>query len=394
MTLAVTKQHPSNALVFQKIVTSWCMAPIKRKNRDVVEAFRQGKLAKPLIHENVVAFLSSHSQGMLNITQEFNVRLVKSRYDGISAVSPDAIAVLQIATEVPTEVAGDSKIAKDCENLVSYLGKLSDADETVELSFEDNTLYYKTVVVMEYKYKSEAGTIQESRNIIGNVLNGGRIKVICLGTAAGDAIFRRAIPNVDYRCQLLHEAYVCCVNIVLYAVALTSIDFVIVIMVDHSIREMYCSLTSFMKKKHLNWLFKHGNDSDQFDDTLERMPQYSSSEVTYGYARDSDTVRCRLQIMMCLWQLRCESGQPLLPADALIPRFVSSWNISKGPIDDMSHVLSTCLPSFGAIPGICWIWVRVFSTSLYNGWRLHVMNQSRSTVLSDDCDNRKKISNA
>jgi hypothetical protein len=84
MTLAVTKQHPSNALVFQKIVTSWCMAPIKRKNRDVVEAFRQGKLAEPLIHENVVAFLSSHSKGMLNITQAFNVGLVKSRYDGIS----------------------------------------------------------------------------------------------------------------------------------------------------------------------------------------------------------------------------------------------------------------------------------------------------------------------
>ena len=157
---------------------------------------------------------------------------------------------------------------------------------------------------------------------------------------------------------------------------------------------MYCRLTHFVKKNHLHWLFTPANDSDQFNETLERMPQYSSSEVNYGYARDSDTVQCRLQIMMCLWQLRCERGQPLMPADALIPHFVSSWNISKGPIDDMSHVLSTCLLPSGAIPGICWLWVRVFSTSLYNGWRLHAMNQSKSTVLSDDCDNRTKVSNA
>jgi hypothetical protein len=33
MMLAVKKQHPSNALVFQKIVTPWCMTPIKRKKR-------------------------------------------------------------------------------------------------------------------------------------------------------------------------------------------------------------------------------------------------------------------------------------------------------------------------------------------------------------------------
>ena len=39
-----------------------------------------------------------------------------------------------------------------------------------------------------------------------------------------------------------------------------------------------------------------------------------------------------------------EMGRPLLPADALIPKFVSVWNIQKGPIDDMSHDLSTCLP--------------------------------------------------
>ena len=114
---------------------------------------------------------------MLNVTQAFNVGLVKSRHDSIEAVSPDAIAILQIATEVPNGVSEDSQLAKDCDKLVTYLAKVSNADESVELSYEGDVLYYESVAVMEYKHTSEAGTIQESRNIIGSVLNGGRIRL-------------------------------------------------------------------------------------------------------------------------------------------------------------------------------------------------------------------------
>jgi hypothetical protein len=59
--------------------------------------------------------------------------------------------------------------------------------------------------------------------------------------------------------------------------------------------------------------------------------------------------------MMSLDALRKESGRPLLPSDGLKPLMVSMWNIGKGPIDDMSQVLATALPSFGPVNGICWI---------------------------------------
>jgi hypothetical protein len=83
MVSAVAKQHPSDALIFQKIVTAWCMTPIKKKNRDVIEAFRQGKVAEPLIHENVVEFIAQHTKGMVSVEQGFNIGLVKSRADHI-----------------------------------------------------------------------------------------------------------------------------------------------------------------------------------------------------------------------------------------------------------------------------------------------------------------------
>jgi hypothetical protein len=108
-------------LVFQKIVTLWCMTPIKKKNRDVVEAFRQGKVAEPLIHDNVAEFIRIHTKGMILVSQGFNVGLVKSRDDKISAVSPDALAVLECATSLTPGVSKYAQIALDSEKLAGCI---------------------------------------------------------------------------------------------------------------------------------------------------------------------------------------------------------------------------------------------------------------------------------
>jgi hypothetical protein len=85
---------------------------------------------------------------------------------------------------------------------------------------------------------------------------------------------------------------------------------------------------------YLDWLFNAG--TNEFDKTLEGMPRYRPND--WGHAKDDATVRCRLGIMMGLYELRKESGRPLLPSDGLKPLMVSMWNIGKGPIDDMSQV--------------------------------------------------------
>ena len=391
MITAVTRQHPSDMLVFQKIVTSWCMTPIKKKNRDIVEAFRQGKVAEPLIHDNVAEFIRIHTKGMILVSQGFNVGLVKSRDDKISAVSPDALAVLECATSLTPGVSEYGQIALDSDKLVAFLDMVVYADGAAELIRHDDGVTMYTLACMEYKHKSEASTIQESRNIISTVLDNCRVRVLTLGE--DDDLFHKAVPNVDYRCQVIHEAVVTDLPVAVFAVASTTIDFALIILIPPSVAEMYREITKFVKLRYLTWLFTEESDLADFDTTLDRMPIYSTTEVAYSYAKDAETVRCRLVIMMCLWKLRMEIGRPLLPADALIPKYVSAWNIQKGPIDDMSHVLSTCLPSFGAIPGICWVWIRVFSVALYCAWRLHATKESRDAILSNECDSRKKLSN-
>jgi hypothetical protein len=67
------------------------MAPIKLKSKGIVKSFQQGQMAEPLIHENVVAFIKTHSREMITVVQAFNVGLVKSCDDHVSgAVFPNA----------------------------------------------------------------------------------------------------------------------------------------------------------------------------------------------------------------------------------------------------------------------------------------------------------------
>jgi hypothetical protein len=144
-----------------------------------------------------------------------------------------------------------------------------------------------------------------------------------------------------------------------------------------------------VSKNYVPWLFKPG--TNEFDKTLKSMPSYNANDIKWGYAKDDGTVRCRLGVMMGLYDLRKETGRPLPPSDGLKPLMVSMWNVGKGPIDDMSQVLSTCLPSFGPINGMCWIWIRAWMLMIFNAWRLNSMHAMSEFVLSDQCVSRKQL---
>jgi hypothetical protein len=77
---------------------------------------------------------------------------------------------------------------------------------------------------------------------------------------------------------------------------------------------------------------------------------------------------------MGLYELKKDSGRPLLPSVGLKLLMVSLLSIGKGPIDDMSQVLATCLPSFGPINGMFWIWLRIWMLMLFNALRLNAMS--------------------
>jgi hypothetical protein len=131
MITAVVKQHPSPALVFQRLVTGWCLKPIKSKTRNVVEAFRQGNKAEPIIHDNVILFIQTNTKGFIVVIQAFRVGLIKSRDDFISSVSPDAVVVLECKTiGLPTD--DESSLGRDVRKLAAFLSTNTELAEKVQ----------------------------------------------------------------------------------------------------------------------------------------------------------------------------------------------------------------------------------------------------------------------
>jgi hypothetical protein len=169
---AVVKQHPSTALVFQKLVTGWCLRPIKSKGRDIVEAFRQGNKAEPLIHDNVIPFIETNTKGFIIVVQAFRVGLIKSRDDYISSVSPDAVCVVQCKLTGLT-ADEESRLASDVRKLYSFVSTNVDLAETI-LDNEEG-IVFNFMATMEYKHKSEPATQQAARRIRSQVLNENRI---------------------------------------------------------------------------------------------------------------------------------------------------------------------------------------------------------------------------
>ena len=94
-------------------------------------------------------------------------------------------------------------------------------------------------------------------------------------------------------------------------------------------------------------------------------------KIVWGHAVDEETIKCRLGLTMCLYALRMEQSSLLSPCTRIVPVFISLWNFMKVPIDDLRKVLSHNLGLFGPASPMVVIFIRVFSTMLYNAWRLY-----------------------
>jgi hypothetical protein len=113
--------------------------------------------------------------------------------------------------------------------------------------------------------------------------------------------------------------------------------------------------------------------------------------ISWGYADGPETVKCRLQIMMSLCELRKNIGHPQPECQALVPLVVKRWNSGKGAIDDLSKTLAHNLAHFGPVNPVCVVWIRMLSTKLYNAWRLWSLQECKTYALSEHCNTHAKF---
>lgn len=411
MRLVVRSQIPSDELVFEKIVKSWCMSPIKKKSKAIIEAFRQGRLAEEEINKSIPSFISHHTNGLLAVTHQRSVGLMQSMdcHTKIAAVSPDQMGAMRCRLSA-NEDHDTSIAAADARKLddffrrernkyisehVDTLRQRSDSamDESDDSSTSESDSSSERqqdchfLSAFEYKHKSANLTISRTQTIVQETLNGNRVRVLDLGNDLDAKTFHKAVPSSDYRSQVIHEAVVCGVGSVVFAVGVAQIEYVIVALIPSSIAELSKEVIRYISDNHLSFLFKRG--TTDFDKTLSRFPTYTN--VNWGHAGSREAVIARLQIMMCVYELRVEVGFPLPECRRLLPRPIKSWNISKGAIDDLSKVLAHCLPKFGRISALNTLWIRIFSTMFYNGWRAFGLAAAERYIMSNRCNTHMKF---
>lgn len=240
---------------------------------------------------------------------------------------------------------------------------------------------------LEYKHKSANLTIQKTRGIMENILHNEKFTMLDLRLQSDQDMFRKCIPIVDYRAQVIHQAHVLNCGAILFVNASTGVEYMLLVLVPESLRNAYTSMMQWIKSNHLAWLFKP--ESDEFDQTLAKMPSFAN--VDFSHAVDEKTVKSKLQLMMGLIQVRNRLGHPLQSGRMLLPTYVALWNALKGGVDDFSKVLSHCLGTWGGVSPMNVIWIRFWSTCLYNAWRLYGLHKAREYLFSDKCDSFQKF---
>ena len=373
----VNKMHVSPKLVFEKIVKAWCMAPIKSRSKNIQEAFRKGHIAEKETNKNIAGFINYHSRNQIEIERIYNCGLIYSMTDRVSAVSPDAMSIIKI--NVPTE--GNSNVL--CQKLKDFF----DVNANLEYDITDDGRIIKFVVTNEYKHKSSVITVAATERIVSYHLHSERLCVIDLGIESDCILFRNIIPTINYRYQVIHEIVTCGVPGGLFVVGTTSIQYATFVMVPADLANSYHKSMCFIRDNYLKWLFKP--NTLEYDENLSRFPTYRG--IKYSYAQDDRTVKCRLQVMMCLYKLRQSHGSPLPKCEKFLPRAIMDWNKEKGVVDDFSKVLSHNLGIYGNISAITVVVIRTTNALLFQAWRMHALKEASSFLFSENCQSYRQF---
>ena len=193
-------------------------------------------------------------------------------------------------------------------------------------------------------------------------------------------LFRRAVPSVDHRCQILHHAATWSTTDVFYCVSsTTNILYVARIVLSLPSLSAYCNILNVVALKHLRWVY--------FDDPFPKFESFSSDD--FGWAKDRNSVYLNYKIWSCCSLMSdCEPylGHPWPRAHYIRPKLVYMWNQLKGGVDVYSRILSTKKFSLRGWKAKAQIFVRSLITVLYN-----VHMSRRLLCLEDDLHRQVRL---
>ncbi|KAJ8571418.1 hypothetical protein ON010_g5419 [Phytophthora cinnamomi] len=192
--------------------------------------------------------------------------------------------------------------------------------------------------VLEYKTSTRAGKI-DSESAIAERWS--RFASVKLESGSDSVKFMQLITEQGHRSQLFH-------NIISGSLG---DGFIICASTSPIIRTVHVTV-----------------DADIVDANLfGPVPIFSPEEL--GHCGDCSTLYQQLTLLREMNARIKELGQPLPPAEDIIPTAITMWNREKGGIDVYSRLLKNAKSRHERLPPLAAIWLRLFMTLIYNAFQ-------------------------
>jgi hypothetical protein len=300
------------------------------------KAMREGTLNEPNVLSRIGDFLDRESSFRIKCIREYGLACARGMF--YAAFSPDAIVLVEDEEEF---MRNDGSIGQRPPRLF----------------------------VVEIKSKCTASTVKKEINMS---IRYGVFRTVFVDLTDGEGEFKQLVPELDYRCQLLHCIACAGLRHAFYVVAsLQKIIRIVHVHVHGDAIEQYRLALQEVHNRELSWVL-HG-----------KLPSLDGMKL--GHAVDVYTVTKALDLWRCINNAVAIQGQPLPPGRMLIPTIIAMWNRNKGPIDVFSRFMKNCHARHAQLSPIGNIWLRLLMSRVYNAYQSYVLSRSASFLLSDDC---------
>jgi hypothetical protein len=229
------------------------------------------------------------------------------------------------------------------------------------------------VALVEMKSKCSQATLSEEMELV--TLYGEYQEI----NAEEDPMsFKSSIPDISYRCQLVHGMASAGLDNAFYVVAsLRKIIRVVRVRISNLIRGQYMSAIADLGRQHLRWIVDGG--------VVPEMEFQAGS-----HAVDQHSVQTTFDLWKAMSNLiLVERGRPLPAGRHLLPEVVATWNRGKGPIDVYSRFQKNCKSVHSRLGPLAAIWMRLIMTTVYNAYHSFNLSRTAAFLASNECESFK-----
>ena len=345
------------------LLKSWFMQP-KKGNK----AMRIGLQNEPMVRSALPKFVDNATTETdpfeSLVIEEFGLLL--SREWRRAAFSPDGIALVQRFVEPELEEQDQGR--------ASIVQRPSCGEQRIKVTYlcslEIKTKVASDCIAREWEISRKVGTYVD----------------IDISDPRNNELFHQAVPEFDFRAQILHGMACARLHGSFYVVASETRIIRVVHVFRRNIRQFSDAYIDALHEAYLqaglHWIDK--GKVPKID--AAAFAAEGKKEGPLSYAVDQHTIQQTLTFCNSLDKMYIEKNLIIPRCHRILPASVALWNKCKGPIDLYSRKHRNNCTTQNKVQAIGSMWLKMLRTAMYNAYQMHIVIQTNNFLQSKSCE--------